>query len=157
MKEKKLTTCLWFDDQAEEAANFYTTIFRNSGIKSITRYGNEGNDIHGKKAGSVMTVEFYLNDNSFIALNGGPVFKFSEAISFQIFCDTQDEIDYYWNHLSEGGEEGQCGWLKDKYGLSWQVIPSILQQLLNDPAKSESVTRAFLKMKKFEIDGLLEA
>jgi predicted 3-demethylubiquinone-9 3-methyltransferase (glyoxalase superfamily) len=157
MKNSQITPCLWFDSQAEEAAKFYTSIFRNSKIESISRYTNEGKEIHGQEAGTVLTVNFQINGQSYTALNGGPIFKFSEAVSFQVFCDTQDEIDYYWNKLTEGGEEGQCGWLKDKFGLSWQIVPSILPQLITDPAKAERVTKAFMQMKKFEIDKLLQA
>jgi predicted 3-demethylubiquinone-9 3-methyltransferase (glyoxalase superfamily) len=157
MTNKKLITCLWFNNQAEEAAKFYASVFKDSSIGNISRYGNEGNEIHGIKAGSVMTVEFSINGSSFLALNGGPLFKFTEAISFQVFCDTQEEIDYYWDSLSEGGKESQCGWLKDKYGLSWQVVPSILSRLLSNPEKSEHVTKAFLQMKKFDIEKLLNS
>jgi len=152
-----MTTCLWFENQAEEAALFYTSVFRNSQLGSISRYGKEGFEIHGQKEGTVMTAEFTINGQSFIALNGGPAFKFTEAVSFQIFCDTQDEIDYYWDKLTEGGQESQCGWLNDKYGLTWQVVPSVLQELLSDPARSERVTAAFIKMKKFDIEALLRA
>jgi predicted 3-demethylubiquinone-9 3-methyltransferase (glyoxalase superfamily) len=151
------TLCLWFDYQAEEAAEFYTSIFKNSKMESISRYGKEGFEIHGQKEGTAMTANFTINGQSFTALNGGPLFKFNEAISLQIFCDNQEEIDYYWNKLSEGGEEGQCGWLKDKFGLSWQVIPSILSELMRDPTKSGRVTEAFLKMKKFDIEKLKNA
>lgn len=152
-----MTICLWFDNQAEEAARFYTSIFDNSKIESISRYGKEGFEVHGQKEGTVMTVNFTINGQSFMALNGGPVFKFNEAISLEIFCDNQEEIDYYWNKLTAGGEEGQCGWLKDKFGVSWQVIPSILQKLMTDPARSGRVTEAFLKMKKFDIEKLKAA
>jgi predicted 3-demethylubiquinone-9 3-methyltransferase (glyoxalase superfamily) len=157
MKEKPMSICLWFDNQAEEAATFYTSVFRNSKIDSIALYGNEGFEIHGKESGSVMSVNFTINGQSFSALNGGPVFKFNEAISFQVFCETQEEIDQYWNKLTDGGEEVQCGWLKDKFGVSWQIIPSILSDLLSDPEKSEKVTKAFLQMKKFDIEGLINA
>lgn len=157
MTNQKLTTCLWFDNQAEEAANFYTGIFKDSRIDGISRYNSEGYDIHGGKAGSVMTASFTINGQSFLALNGGPLFSFTEAVSFQIFCDTQDEIDYYWNKLTDGGSEGQCGWLKDKFGLSWQVIPAILTELLSDPSKAEKVTKTFLQMKKFDIEKLKQA
>jgi predicted 3-demethylubiquinone-9 3-methyltransferase (glyoxalase superfamily) len=152
-----ITLCLWFDNQAEEAARFYTTLFKNSKIESISRYGKEGFEIHGQKEGTVMTVNFNINGQSVMALNGGPVFKFNEAMSLQIFCDTQKEIDFYWDKLTEGGEEGQCGWLKDKFGISWQVIPSILSELMSNPAKSGRVTEAFLKMKKFDIEKLKNA
>jgi predicted 3-demethylubiquinone-9 3-methyltransferase (glyoxalase superfamily) len=154
---KNITPCLWFDDQAEEAASFYVSIFKDSGIRKITRYGKEGFEIHGRPEGSVMTVEFTLNGQVFTALNGGPYFKFNEAISFQVLCDTQDDIDYYWNSLKNEGNEGQCGWLTDKYGLSWQVIPSILPQLLENPAKAPKVTEAYLKMKKMDIETLVNA
>jgi predicted 3-demethylubiquinone-9 3-methyltransferase (glyoxalase superfamily) len=153
----KFTICLWFDYQAEEAAGFYTSVFKNSKIESISRYGKEGFEIHGKKEGTAMTVAFEINGQSFIALNGGPLFKFNEAISIQVFGDTQEEIDYYWSKLTEGGEEGQCGWLKDKFGLSWQIIPSILSKLMSDPAKAGRVTTAFLQMKKFDIEKLKQA
>jgi predicted 3-demethylubiquinone-9 3-methyltransferase (glyoxalase superfamily) len=152
----KITPCLWFDNQAEEAANFYTGIFKDSKIESITRYGKEGFEIHGQPEGTAMTVVFQINGQQFTALNGGPLFKFSEAISFQVLCDTQEEIDYYWEKLTDGGAEGQCGWLTDKYGLSWQVTPSILPQLLTNPEKAGKVTMAFMQMKKFEIAKLLE-
>jgi predicted 3-demethylubiquinone-9 3-methyltransferase (glyoxalase superfamily) len=153
----QITPCLWFANEAEEAAGFYTSVFKNSKIETISRYQKEGFDIHGQKEGSVMTVSFRINGQSFLALNGGPVFKFNESVSFQVFCDTQEEIDYYWGRLSEEGEEGQCGWLKDRFGLSWQIIPTILSQLLSDPARAGKVTEAFLQMKRFEIDKLLSA
>lgn len=156
MSEKKITPCLWFDNQAEEAAKFYTAVFPNSETGNISRYGKEGYEIHGMKPGTVLTVSFSLNGNPFVALNGGPVFKFNESISFQIFCNNQEEIDYYWDKLSEGGEEGQCGWLKDRYGVSWQVVPAILPELLSNPGKSEMVTKAFLQMKKFDLEKLLK-
>jgi len=153
----QITPCLWFDNQAEEAALFYTSIFKNSEIKTISRYGKEGFEFHRQPEGTAMTVVFQINGQTFTALNGGPIFKFSEAISFQVFCDSQAEIDHYWKELTEGGEEIQCGWLKDKYGLSWQIIPSILPQLMTDPAKAGRVTTAYMQMKKFEIAKLLEA
>jgi predicted 3-demethylubiquinone-9 3-methyltransferase (glyoxalase superfamily) len=156
MKIKPITICLWFDDQAEAAANFYTSVFRNSDIDSVSRYGNEGFEIHGKKAGSVMSVNFTINGQPFSALNGGPIFKFNEAVSFQVFCETQEEIDFYWDKLTDGGEEVQCGWLKDRYGVSWQIIPTVLSELLSDPEKSEKVTKAFLQMKKFDIKELMK-
>jgi predicted 3-demethylubiquinone-9 3-methyltransferase (glyoxalase superfamily) len=155
--KNQFTLCLWFDNQAEEAARFYTTLFTNSRIESTSRYGKEGFEIHGQPEGTAMTVSFTINGQSFTALNGGPVFKFNEAVSIQVFCDTQEEIDHYWSKLSEGGEESQCGWLKDKYGLSWQVIPSILPELLSDPERAGRVTEAFLKMKKFDIEKLKRA
>ena len=153
---KQITTCLWFDNQAEEAANFYISVFKNSKIDAISRYGKDGFEIHGQKEGTVMTVAFQINGQSFTALNGGPIFKFNEAISFQVFCDSQEEIDYYWNKLTEGGEEVQCGWCKDKYGISWQIIPSILPELMSNPAKAGKVTQAYLQMKKFDIQKLLD-
>jgi predicted 3-demethylubiquinone-9 3-methyltransferase (glyoxalase superfamily) len=159
MKTNKITPCLWFDSQAEEAANLYVSIFDNSGIDAVSRYGTEGFEIHRRAAGSVMTVSFRLEGQSFTALNGGPQFKFTEAISLQIFCDTQAEVDRFWSKLSQGGEEGPCGWLKDKFGLSWQVVPSVLPEMLldSDPAKTQRVTKAFLQMKKFDIAALQRA
>jgi predicted 3-demethylubiquinone-9 3-methyltransferase (glyoxalase superfamily) len=158
---QKITPFLWFDNQAEEAAGFYTAIFKNSRIVNVTRYGGEGQEIHGRQEGSVMTVEFELDGQQFIALNGGPVFTFNEAVSFQILCETQEEVDHYWNRLTEGGDEKaqQCGWLKDKYGLSWQVVPSELNELLQDPDKEKAnrVMRAMLQMKKLDIGALREA
>ena len=158
---QKITPCLWFDDQAEQAAKFYTEIFKNSKIKKISRYGKEGYEIHRKPEGSVMTVEFELDGQAFTALNGGPVFKFNEAISFQVDCATQEEVDYYWEKLSEGGDENaqQCGWLKDRYGLSWQIVPRALLEMLNDPdaKKSQRVMAAMLRMKKIDIETLKRA
>jgi predicted 3-demethylubiquinone-9 3-methyltransferase (glyoxalase superfamily) len=152
---QKITPFLWFDHQAQEAANFYTSIFKNSKIGRISRYGEAG---PGPK-GSVMTVEFELDGQKFIALNGGPHFKFTEAISFSVYCKAQDEVDDYWSKLSEGGEEGPCGWVKDKYGLSWQINPTILGEMLSDPdpEKSKRVMQAMLKMKKIDIEGLKRA
>ena len=158
---QKITPCLWFDDRAEEAVEFYTAVFRNSKIVKIARYGEAGREIHGKPAGTVMTVVFELDGQAFTALNGGPIFKFNEAISFQVFCDTQEEVDYYWDKLSEGGDEKaqQCGWLKDKYGLSWQVVPTVLPEMLtdSDSEKSGKVMNAMLQMKKLDIDELTRA
>lgn len=155
----QITPCLWFDTQAEEAANFYVSVFENSRVGKISRYGKAGQDVHGKNEGSVMAVEFELNGRPFVALNGGPHFKFTEAVSFQIFCDTQTEIDYFWSTLSKGGREGQCGWLKDKYGLSWQVIPTSLPKIMagSDARKSERAMNTFLKMKKFDIAMVAKA
>jgi predicted 3-demethylubiquinone-9 3-methyltransferase (glyoxalase superfamily) len=153
---KQITPCLWFDNQAEEAAVFYTSIFKNSAITAISRYGKEGFEFHGQPEGTAMTVVFEINGQPFTALNGGPIFKFSEAVSFQVFCDSQEEIDHYWDKLTEGGSEGQCGWLKDKYGLSWQIIPSILPSLMINPEKAGKVTNAFMQMKKFDIAKLME-
>lgn len=157
MKMHPITPCLWFDNQAEDAANFYTSVFKNSAVKNITRYTKEGFEVHGRPAGSAMTVDFELNGQPFTALNGGPIFKFNEAISLQVICDTQEEIDYYWGKLTKGGEEVQCGWLKDKFGVSWQVTPAILAELLRDPARAERVTKVFLQMKKFDIEKLKQA
>jgi predicted 3-demethylubiquinone-9 3-methyltransferase (glyoxalase superfamily) len=158
---QKITPCLWFDDQAEEAAEFYTSVFRNSKIGNISRYGEAGQEVHGKPAGTVMTVAFELDGQSFTALNGGPTFKFNEAISLQVDCETQEDVDYYWEKLSEGGDEKaqQCGWLKDKYGVSWQIVPRILTEMLNDPdhEKSQRVMTAMLQMKKIDIDELKRA
>lgn len=146
---KRITPCLWFDSEAEEAARFYTSIFRNSRIGRVARYGKAGHEIHGRPEGSVMTVEFELDGQPFTALNGGPVFEFNEAISLQVYCETQEELDYYWAKLSEGGDEKaqQCGWLKDKYGVSWQIVPSVLPELLvgADHAKSQRVMKALLQ------------
>lgn len=151
----KITPFLWFDTQAEEAANFYISIFGNSKILSISRYGEAGPGPRG----SAMTVSFELDGNQFIALNGGPYFKFNEAISLSVACKTQQEVDDYWQKLSNGGEEGQCGWLKDKYGLSWQINPTALGEMLSDPdpKKAKRVMEAMLKMKKIDIGKLKEA
>ena len=156
---QKITPCLWFDTQAEEAANTYVSIFENSRILRTSHYGKEGHEIHGREAGSVMTVEFEIDGLRFVALNGGPHFKFNEAVSFQVHCETQEEIDYFWSRLAEGGEEGPCGWLKDRYGLSWQVVPKVLPDMLMDPdpEKSGRVTKAFLQMRKFDIEELERA
>ncbi len=158
---QKITPCLWFDNQAEEAAGFYTSIFKNSTIGRITRYGKEGFEIHGRPEGTVMTVEFEIDGQTFTALNGGPIFKFNEAISFQVHCDTQEEVDDYWEKLSEGGDEKaqQCGWLKDKYGLSWQVIPKELIEFLSGPdsEKSQRAMKAMLQMKKIDMKEIKRA
>ena len=153
----QITPCLWFDNQAEEAAKFYTSIFKDGKITTVSRYGKEGFEFHHQPEGTAMTVVFEINGQTFTAMNGGPVFKFNEAISFQVFCDSQEEIDHYWNALTEGGAEVQCGWLKDKYGVSWQIVPSILPSLMTDPARAGRVTNAFMQMKKFDIAKLLEA
>jgi predicted 3-demethylubiquinone-9 3-methyltransferase (glyoxalase superfamily) len=158
---QRITPCLWFDDQAEEAAKFYTAIFKNSKIGSITRYGKAGYEVHGRPAGTVMAVAFELDGQAFTALNGGLVFTFNEAISFQVRCETQKELDYYWEKLSEGGDRNaqQCGWLKDKYGASWQVIPNVLLEMLADAdaEKSQRVMEAMLQMKKIDIEKLQRA
>ena len=160
-KIQKITPNFWFDTQAEEAAKFYTSIFKNSKIGRVTRYVDEGQEIHGKSEGTVMTVEFQLEGQQFVALNGGPHFTFNEAISFIVHCENQDEVDYYWDRLSEGGDENaqQCGWLKDKFGVSWQVVPIILNELISDPdpEKAAKVTKAMLQMKKLDIPTLKEA
>lgn len=159
--KSKITPCLWFDTQAEEAARFYTSIFKNSKIIAISRYPDAGKEIHGKPAGSVLTVEFELNGQTFTALNGGPLFKFTEAVSLQVACPTQEEVDYYWERLSEGGpvEAQQCGWVKDKFGLSWQVVPSVVSEMLAHPdaTKSQRVFAAIMKMKKIDIATLERA
>jgi predicted 3-demethylubiquinone-9 3-methyltransferase (glyoxalase superfamily) len=156
-----ITPCLWFDSQAEDAARFYTGIFKNSKIGKISRYTEAGRDVHGQPAGKVLTVEFELNGQPFTALNGGPHFKFNEAISFQIMCRDQEEVDYYWNKLGQGGDPNaqQCGWLKDKYGLSWQVVPTVLVELLGNPDREKSgrAMEAMLKMKKLDIVELERA
>jgi predicted 3-demethylubiquinone-9 3-methyltransferase (glyoxalase superfamily) len=158
---QKITPCLWFDSNTEEAVNFYTSIFKNSRIGNISRYGEAGYEIHQKPAGTVLTIEFELNGQPFTALNGGPMFKFNEALSFQVNCESQEEVDYYWEKLSEGGDENAqvCGWLKDKYGLSWQVVPTVLGEMLmdKDAEKSGRVMEALLKMKKLDIEKLEEA
>jgi predicted 3-demethylubiquinone-9 3-methyltransferase (glyoxalase superfamily) len=157
----RITPCLWFDDQAEEAVKFYTAIFSNSKIVSTTRYGEAGKEIHGKPAGTVMTVAFELDGQAFTALNGGPLFQFNEAISFQVHCETQEEVDYYWEKLCEGGDEKaqQCGWLKDKFGASWQVVPSGLAEMIHDPTSesSQRAMQAMLQMKKIDIAELRRA
>lgn len=157
----RITPCLWFDHQAEEAARFYTSIFSNSGIGRITRYGKEGHEIHGQAEGTVLTVEFELDGQPFTAMNGGPLFKFNEAVSFQVHCDTQEELDHFWDRLSEGGDQAaqQCGWLKDRYGVSWQIVPTVLPALLQsgNAARSDRVIKALLQMKKLDIRGLQQA
>ena len=156
---RKITPCLWFDTQAEEAAQFYVSIFKNSKINAISRYTKAGQEIHGKQPGSVMTVAFEIDGQAFVALNGGPQFKFNEAVSFQINCETQEEIDHFWNKLTENGQEGPCGWLKDRYGVSWQIVPAVLPEMLRDAdaEKAERVTKAFLQMKKFDAAALKRA
>jgi predicted 3-demethylubiquinone-9 3-methyltransferase (glyoxalase superfamily) len=152
---------LWFDNQAEEAARYYVSIFENSKITDITRYGKAGFEIHKRPAGSVMTVAFELDGQSLTALNGGPVFTFNEAVSLQVFCDTQEEVDYYWEKLSKGGDPKaqQCGWLKDKFGLSWQVVPRVLPKLLKDheSVRAQRAMDALLRMKKINIAELERA
>jgi predicted 3-demethylubiquinone-9 3-methyltransferase (glyoxalase superfamily) len=159
MATQKITPFLWFDNQAEEAVNFYTSIFKNSKTGSNTRYDEEAAKAAERPKGTVMTASFQLAGQEFVALNGGPQFKFTEAISFAVNCETQEEVDYFWEKLSEGGQEVQCGWLKDKYGLSWQIVPTILSKLLGDkdPEKSKSVMNAMLKMVKLDIKTLQQA
>jgi predicted 3-demethylubiquinone-9 3-methyltransferase (glyoxalase superfamily) len=156
---QRITPCLWFDSQAEEAAEFYIGIFPGSRILKVVRYGVAGHEVHDRPAGSVMTVSFELDGHRFTALNGGPHFKFTEAISMQVACEGQEEVDYYWERLGEGGEEGPCGWLKDRYGLSWQVVPDALAKMLDDPdrEKTERVTQAFMQMRKFDVAALERA
>jgi predicted 3-demethylubiquinone-9 3-methyltransferase (glyoxalase superfamily) len=154
---QKITPFLWFNDQAEEAAKFYTSVFKNSKVGKSTRYGESAEKAAGRPAGSVMTVEFELEGQKFTALNGGPVFKFNESISFVVNCDTQEEVDYFWEKLSaDGGQESECGWLKDKFGVSWQVVPTVLIEMLQDKdsEKSERVMKAMLQMQKIDIKKL---
>lgn len=156
---QKITPFLWFDDKAEEAAKFYCSIFENSKVGDITRYDEEAAKVSGRAKGSVMTAAFQLEGQEFVALNGGPLFKFSEAISFVVNCETQKEVDYFWDKLSADGEESRCGWLKDKFGLSWQVVPTVLTELLKDKdaAKSQRVMKAMLQMDKIDIAALKRA
>jgi predicted 3-demethylubiquinone-9 3-methyltransferase (glyoxalase superfamily) len=156
---QKINPCLWFDDKAEEAAKFYVSIFKNSKLGNITRYGEAGAEVSGRPTGSVMTVTFEIEGQEFVALNGGPHFKFSEAISFMVKCETQKEIDEMWEKLSQGGKEGQCGWLKDKYGLSWQIVSPVWDEMLRDKdvKKSERVMKAILQMSKPDIKTLKQA
>jgi predicted 3-demethylubiquinone-9 3-methyltransferase (glyoxalase superfamily) len=158
---QKITPFLWFDQQAEEAATFYTNVFPNSKIVSVTRYGQAGREIHGKPEGSVMTVAFELAGQPFVAINGGPIFQFTEAVSFQVPCGSQDEVDYYWEKLTAGGDPAaqQCGWLKDRFGLSWQVVPTVLLEMLtdSDAAKVHRATTEMLGMKKLDIARLKQA
>ena len=157
--KQKITPCLWFDDQAEDAAKFYVSVFKNSKLGEISRYGKEGFEIHGRKAGTVMTAEWEIEGQKFVGLNGGPQFKFSEAISFQIMCEDQKEIDHFWSKLTAGGQEGPCGWLKDKFGLSWQVVPKELTEMMNDSdsPRSERAMEAMLQMKKIDIKAMQDA
>ena len=157
----RIRPCLWFDTQAEDAARFYTSVFKNSRIKNVTRYGTAGYEVHHRPAGSVMTVEFEIDGTPFTALNGGPDFKFNEAVSFEVHCETQEEIDFYWEKLGAGGDPKaqQCGWLKDKYGLSWQVVPNNIDEIFADE-KSPGYQRALeamLKMKKLDLEELKRA
>lgn len=156
---QKITPFLWYDNNAEEAANFYVSVFKNSKITGVTRYDEEGSKVAGRPAGTVMTAEFQIDGQKFVALNGGPHFKFTEAVSFVVNCESQEEVDYFWEKLSEGGQTSQCGWLKDKFGLSWQVVPTILGELFQDkdPEKSKRVMKAMLQMTKMDIKALKQA
>jgi predicted 3-demethylubiquinone-9 3-methyltransferase (glyoxalase superfamily) len=158
-RSQRISVCLWFDDQAEQAVNFYVSIFKNARIGAVTRYDDEGARAAGRPKGSVMTVAFELDGQPFMALNGGPVFTFTEAISLVVHCDTQAEVDAFWTKLSSGGQEVQCGWLKDRFGVSWQIVPRILLEMLQDqdPDKSRRVMAAMLKMKKLDIAALERA
>src|SRR5436190_1815536 len=144
MKKSKMTLCLWFDDQAEEAARFYVSVFKNSKVGTITHYG----DWAPRAKGSVLTVRFWLDGQEFLALNGGPVFKFTEAVSLMVNCETQRELDRMWEKLSKGGQKVQCGWLKDRYGLSWQIVPTLLSKWMGDPKRADGVMKAVMGMKK---------
>lgn len=156
---QKITPCLWFNDQAEEAMRFYVSIFKNSKVGRVTRYGEAGANVSGRPKGSVMTATFEIEGQEFMALNGGPHFTLSEAVSFIVKCDTQKEIDTFWEKLSEGGEKGVCGWLKDKFGLSWQIVPTMLSEMMQDKDadKTNRVMQAILQMKKLDIARLQEA
>ena len=158
---QKITPCLWFDNQAEEAARFYVSLFKNAAIGAVTRYGKEGFEVHGRSEDSVMSVSFRLEGQEFIALNGGPHFKISEAISFIVKCETQTEIDHFWDKLGEGGDERaqRCGWLKDKYGVSWQILPAALFEFMGgtDAGRAQRVMRAMLQMKKLDLAALRQA
>lgn len=154
-----MSICLWFDQEAEQAAQFYCGIFQDSAMGAISRYGKEGFEFHGKPEGTAMTVAFRLNGMNFMALNGGPVYKINEAISIVVSCNSQEEIDHYWQGLGNGGVALNCGWMKDRYGLCWQIVPAVLEELMTDqdPAKVQRVTQAFMQMKKFDIAALLQA
>jgi predicted 3-demethylubiquinone-9 3-methyltransferase (glyoxalase superfamily) len=161
MKLQKISTNLWFDDQAEQAAEFYSSIFKNSKIGRITHYVKGGHEMHRQREGTVMTVEFEIEGQAFVALNGGSHFKFNEAISFIVNCETQEEVDYYWEKLSEGGDPDaqQCGWLKDKFGVSWQIVPTALTEMVNHPDQSKvrKVLTVMYPMKKLDIESLKDA
>jgi predicted 3-demethylubiquinone-9 3-methyltransferase (glyoxalase superfamily) len=158
-KLQRITPFLWFDSQAEEAANFYVSIFKNARIREASRYDEAASKVSGRPKGSVMTVAFELDGQEFIALNGGPMFKFTEALSLVVNCETQAEVDHYWDKLTAGGQEVQCGWLKDRFGVSWQVVPTVLTELLQDkdPEKAKRVMAAMLQMKRLSVDGLKRA
>ncbi len=153
---QKITPCLWFDSNAEEAVRFYTSVFKKSKVGKVSRFGESAAEVSGQPEGSVLVIEFTINGQDFLALNGGPIFKFTEAVSFMIECEDQKEIDQYWNALTKGGTEQPCGWLKDRFGLSWQVAPKVLGKMLadKDPAKAERVMKAMLEMKKIDIAAL---
>ncbi|HET9579313.1 MAG TPA: VOC family protein [Usitatibacter sp.] len=161
MKVQRIRPCLWFDHQAEEAANYYVGIFPESRIVKIARYGEAGHEIHGRAAGSVMTVDFELDGQRFLALNGGPLFKFNEAVSLMVYCSDQEEVDFYWERLTAGGDPAaqQCGWLKDRYGLSWQVVPESMLEMVSDPtsAASQRAFAAMMQMKKLDLRALKKA
>lgn len=159
MKNQEIAICLWFDNQAEEAVRFYTSVFKDSEIGPTVLYGKEGFEYHGKPEGAVMTIDFRLNNMKFTALNGGPLFRFNEAVSIIVNCETQEEIDYYWSKLTEGGEESQCGWLKDKYGVSWQIAPDFISDYMSDKdmVRRSRVERAMYPMKKIIINDLKRA
>jgi predicted 3-demethylubiquinone-9 3-methyltransferase (glyoxalase superfamily) len=154
---QKITPFLWYDGQAEEAANYYVSVFKNSKVLNVTRYNDASAQASGQPKGSVMTIEFELDGQKFVAINGGPPFKLTEAVSFVVNCETQEELDYFWEKLSAGGAEVQCGWLKDKFGLSWQVVPTILPELMKDPEKGQKAMAALMKMKKIDIETLKQA
>lgn len=157
MRKTGITPCLWFDNKAEEAAQYYTSIFCDSEILSISRFGKEGFEFHGQPEGTAMVVSFRINGQIFTALNGAKGNHFNESVSFQVYCEDQAELDHHWNKLTEGGAESMCGWCKDKFGISWQIIPSILPELMSDPQKAPRVVNAFMQMKKFDIEKLLTA
>jgi predicted 3-demethylubiquinone-9 3-methyltransferase (glyoxalase superfamily) len=161
LEHARIAPCLWFDSDAEEAAHFYTSVFPNSAIGRIMRYGSEGHEIHGRAEGSVMTVDFTLDGQPFTALNGGPAFTFNEAVSFQVICASQEEVDHFWDRLTAGGDPAaqQCGWLKDRFGVSWQVVPEGLAELLSGPdaEKSGRAMNALLQMKKLDLDAIRRA
>ncbi len=156
---QKITPFLWFDSQAEEAAKLYTSVFKNSRIVETTRYGEAGKEVHGRTPGSVMTVEFELEGQRFIALNGGPLFQFNESVSFQVHCDDQEEVDHFWSRLRAPESEGQCGWMKDRFGVSWQITPTVMDELVRDPDRNraERAFAAMMKMKKLDIAELKRA
>lgn len=153
-KMQKITPFFWFDDKAEEAVNFYVSLFPNSRVRSVSRYSEEGAKVAGRPKGSAMVVTFELDGQEFMALNGGPHFKFTEAVSLLVNCERQEEVDRLWEKLSEGGQKDRCGWLKDRYGLSWQIVPTVLGKLMSDPAKASRVMQAMLQMDKLDIAGL---